>query len=105
MLTLLDWPDYTSSSSESDVDQIITGSGDQPDTSVHSSHSGDHSSSVVPRHKKSPKPAIPTTEDLTAQKIMYLLSEIGTSNLVDRMPPDDRHFLHCDRCTGRLMVV
>jgi len=39
----------------------------------------------------------------TAQKIMHLLDEIGTSNLVDRPPHYGSHFIHCVHCSGRIV--
>lgn len=47
---------------------------------------------------------IPDSVSYTAQKIMHLLDEIGTSNLVER-PIDSNRFLHCSHCSGRLIVL
>lgn len=43
------------------------------------------------------------TEENTAKKIMELLTEIGTSNLIEKSVPDNFH--PCPVCSGRLMTV
>ncbi|XP_067120402.1 golgin subfamily A member 2-like isoform X2 [Centruroides vittatus] len=43
------------------------------------------------------------TEDTTAKKIMELLTEIGTSNLIEKSVTDNFH--PCPLCSGRLMTV
>ena len=44
-------------------------------------------------------------EDNTAQRIMHLLTELGSSNLVHSPSFAERNFLHCPNCTGRLLNV
>ncbi len=44
-------------------------------------------------------------EDNTAQRIMHLLTELGSSNLVEAPSFAERNFLHCTNCTGRLLNV
>lgn len=105
----LDWPDYSSSGSQSDeehipeaTDQSINGvsAGDQLQTIDTEAKANETSS----QPQSTSEPLIPT-EDLTAQRIMHLLNEIGTSNLVERLMYDEKHFLHCNRCLGRLIML
>lgn len=110
MIFYLDWPDYSSSGSQSDEDHIPGTTTDQSFSGVSTSDQlptidtegkANETSSQAQSTSESPIP----TEDLTAQRIMHLLNEIGTSNLVERMMYDERHFLHCNRCLGRLIML
>jgi hypothetical protein len=117
-----DWPDYSSSGSQSDEERISEGAADQPPSSITNGvPAGDQlppndkegranetssSSPSQPHGGTSSDPSlIPSGENATAQRIMHLLNEIGTSNLVERLMYDERHFLHCNRCLGRLIML
>lgn len=107
MILLEDWPDYSSSDEEHHGDNAV----DQPPggapVNAHAladegqRPTGD-APSTLPSSTSGPQGPI---EDATAQRIMHLLNEIGTSNLVERLTYDERHFLHCNRCLGRLIMV
>lgn len=117
-----DWPDYEgeSDSETGSETEVIVASGSSSSTLnqsdlgglvVQPSHSSSMSShweleaSAQPVHP-SPSSNIPVAvSSQTAQKIMHLLDEIGTSNLVDRPPHDSTRFLHCVHCSGRLLVL
>lgn len=117
-----DWPDYEAESESdtgSETEVIVAGDSasssplnlgglaDQPPSHSPgelSSHWNLESQLPLP-HSSIPSYNIPAgTSSETAQKIMHLLDEIGTSNLVDRHPHDVR-FLHCVHCSGRLIVL
>jgi myosin heavy subunit len=123
-----DWPDYEGSGSDSetgsDTEVVIATTAANESTSPSADYSGlvvhpSHSSIVEPtshwEHKHngsavafpSSLPSIPLSPaaSQTAQKIMSLLGEIGTSNLVERTSLDNSHFLHCAHCSGRLIVL
>ena len=116
MLMISDWPDYTSSSGDSDtseVERIVAG---QEVASPHRDHANqDHANpeahtaeaqdTDVAMDTSHPAQWNIPEEDHTAQRIMSLLTEIGTSNLVERTLQEDRHFLHCIHCTGRILHV
>jgi len=124
-----DWPDYedgdTDSETGSETEVIIAGdssdalnqsdvgglavqpSSQLPAASTTMSSHWQFEASAEPVHPSSATSNIPATGSQTAQKIMYLLDEIGTSNIVDR--PLSHHsaarFLHCVHCSGRLIVL
>jgi len=112
-----DWPDYEgeSDSETSSETEVIVAGGSGP---LNQSDDGglvvqpSNPTSVLSPHEASTPPLtsthlsnIPTsvTASQTAQKIMHLLDEIGTSNLVDRPPLYGTHFIHCVHCSGRIM--
>jgi hypothetical protein len=98
-----DWPDYTSDSDAdsdiSEVDAIVTTRADvaQDAMEMEQAISNDEDSGQQQWD-------IPV-EDNTAQKIMHLLSEIGHSNIVEKVPFSERNFLPCACCTGKLQIV
>ncbi|XP_064650352.1 golgin subfamily A member 2-like isoform X2 [Lineus longissimus] len=100
------WPDYTSDSSAdsdiSEVDAIVTTRADvaQDAMQVENVTNENATSSQQERQQWD----IPV-QDNTAQKIMHLLSEIGHSNVVEKVPFTERNFLPCACCTGQLQVV
>lgn len=104
-----DWPDYSSSDDEhhgdSAIDQSPDGApaGAHPQADAAQRPAGDASSALPGTSSSGGSQA--AADDATAQRIMHLLNEIGTSNLVERLSYDERHFLHCNRCLGRLIMV
>jgi len=121
MFTCVDWPDYegeSESETGSETEVIVAGSSSPVNQSdlgglvVQSSHSTSALSShweleasTHPIHSSTSSNIPAAIDSQTAQKIMHLLDEIGTSNLVDRPPPDSARFLHCVHCSGRLIVL
>ena len=71
--------------------------------SPHTPDHPDHPAFTSPSSPSETSSDIPPP-DQTAQKIMHLLTEIGSSNLVN-LPTRDDAFLHCGHCTGYLMTV
>lgn len=132
-MDISDWPDYTSSESdtESEVETIVGGKDDvvhnehvamdsTPDTSDinHTNHSlSNHvdnahvhidsqtqrvrTHSMHSTHSKSPD----DKEEVTAHKILNLLTEIGHSNLVDSASFMEKQFHPCKYCKGRLQIL
>ncbi|CAH1785517.1 unnamed protein product [Owenia fusiformis] len=116
-----DWPDYTSSSSgdsdASEVEAIIGGSAPDADTpppsknkhSHHHHHHHDNHQPDTPQQgtmsEHSEQWNSPQPDNHTAQKIMHLLNEIGNVNQVDRTDFDERNFMPCKCCQGRLQIV
>jgi len=117
-----DWPDYereSDSETGSETEMIVAGGSSSGGTLNQSDLGGlvvqpSHSSSMSSHWEleasappvNSPSSNIPfAVGSQTAQRIMYLLDEIGTSNLVDRPPHDSVRFLHCVHCSGRLIVL
>ena len=115
-----DWPDYegeSDSETGSETEVIVAGDSSlanqsdlggvvfQPSHLSNLSSQWEHEPSAQPLYSF-PSSNIPTaTDSQTAQKIMHLLDEIGTSNLVDRPPHDGARFLHCVHCSGRLIIL
>jgi len=113
-----EWPDYdgeSDSDAGSETEVIVadaSGAVNQSDAgflSIQPSHPSNVSSSSSPHRELDASAAsspfnIPA-DSHTAQKIMHLLDEIGTSNLVDRPPHDATRFLHCVNCSGRLILL
>ena len=100
-----DWPDYTSSDSDaSEVEAIVGGAevaaSPTTPTEIHSKDGLAQPASPTSTDKWN----IPQ-EDHTAQRIMHLLTEIGNSNLVDPNTFSEINFIHCNRCTGRILSV
>ena len=116
-----DWPDYEGDSdSETGSETEVIVAGDS--SSMNQSDLGglvvqpSHLSNTLSSHWEleasaqpvysPPSSNIPAAVDSqTAQKIMYLLDEIGTSNFVDHLPHSSMNFVHCDHCSGRLIVL
>lgn len=123
---LLEWPDYTSSESdsESEVEPIVGGTHDtdsatpteeinqpmltdtpSPDQSLNTEdtdmniHKENHAHGTKHMHRTLPE------EDQTAHRILHLLSEIGHSNLVEKPPFTERNFLPCKFCQGPIHIV
>lgn len=126
----LDWPDYTSSESdtESEVETIIGGK-----DGIHVENENEHvpMDSVTPTeelvnhtnnshienldntdHHKAPVTRSRTHskheevhEEVTAHKILNLLSEIGHSSFVDNMSFMEKQFHPCKYCKGRLQIL
>ncbi|XP_046338569.2 golgin subfamily A member 2-like isoform X3 [Haliotis rufescens] len=121
-----DWPDYTSSESdsESEVEPIVGGTHDtdsatpteeinqpmltdtpSPDQSLNTEdtdmniHKENHAHGTKHMHRTLPE------EDQTAHRILHLLSEIGHSNLVEKPPFTERNFLPCKFCQGPIHIV
>jgi len=122
MCMSVDWPDYegeSGSETGSETEMIVAGGSSstlnqsdlgglvvQPSqlSSALSSH-WELEANTQPLYS-SPSSNIPAAvSSQTAQKIMHLLDEIGTSNLVDRPLHDNARFLHCVHCSGRLIIV
>jgi len=116
-----DWPDYegdSDSETGSETEVIVAGDSSTLNQSdlgglvVQPSHLSNTLSShweleasAQPVYSP-PSSNIPAAVDSqTAQKIMYLLDEIGTSNFVDHLPHSSMNFVHCDHCSGRLIVL
>jgi len=114
-----DWPDYegeSDSESGSETEVIVADGSSSP---LQQSDLGgpvvppSSTSSTTPSHweqEANAQPVHPShipaaVSSQTAQKIMHLLDEIGTSNLVDRLPHDSTRFLHCVHCSGRLIML
>jgi len=111
-----DWPDYegdSDSETSSETEVIVAGGGSISSSSVplnqseglviHPSNETALQAATQPL-VSSPVSNIPAVAGShTAQKIMHLLDEIGTSNLVDRPPPYGTHFIHCVHCSGRIV--
>ncbi|OWF50521.1 golgin subfamily A member 2-like isoform X2 [Mizuhopecten yessoensis] len=117
----VDWPDYTSSESdsESEVEAIVGGQDnftnkevtetmDQPTEhqTTHHHHQHHHhrhhsqtSHDEGHVHTKGPQ------EGQTANKILNLLTEIGHSTLVDRPNDIDHNFLPCKYCKGKVQII
>ena len=115
----IDWPDYSSGSDSdserSEVEAIIGG----PDSL------DDSSSSATPSHPGAPtlqgahgtpeasymldpprhSPAYDAPEDHTAQQIMSLLNELGTSNIVEESTQLEYSVFRCNNCIGRPHIV
>ncbi|XP_076454481.1 golgin subfamily A member 2-like [Babylonia areolata] len=130
-----EWPDYTSSDSDADseVEPIVGGAEIPPspssDTSTPPSllpNSADHAHSHA--HHPHPQgrrrthsthstashrsgaesgagPGSLPEDDETAHRILNLLSEIGHSNLVNKLSFTERNFLPCKYCKGAVQVV
>ncbi|KAK3088299.1 hypothetical protein FSP39_017253 [Pinctada imbricata] len=102
-----DWPDYTSSESdsESEVETIVGGKNSiSPATPVNE----EEITPVVTEHETSKHiNQVPVAQtDNTANKILNLLSEIGHSNLVDHPTTCiDHNFLPCKYCKGKVQIV
>lgn len=114
---VIDWPDYSSESSDdSQVEPIVGGSTSDISTPPHSSrHSNKLSANPLTSSTPAPNrdisqgstlqsPDIPN-EDHTAQKIMHLLSELGSSNVLDRTSFIEKSYVNCSHCSGRLQTV
>ncbi|KAL4219452.1 putative golgin subfamily A member 2-like protein 5 [Mactra antiquata] len=118
-----DWPDYTSSESdtESEVETIVGG---KDDVHVHDNHGTpvamessddiEHSNTSVNSHHHTIDNSVvhnthsniqEGTEEVTAHKILNLLSEIGHSNLVDNLSFMEKQFHPCKYCKGRLQIL
>lgn len=140
-----DWPDYTSSESETEseveaisvndvsdeVGNIDPDAHDLPDEHGqvdYSSHannqwSDDHNSDQTNAHclhhhhnhhhhheephtnRSRTHSKQEVTEEVTAHKILSLLSEIGQSNLVDSLSFMEKQFHPCKYCKGRLQIL
>ena len=83
---------------------LPTASPDKTQTTSSATTSPDSSSHSIKHNNNSRQLNIPA-EDETAQRIMHLLSEIGNSNMVEKMAFSDRNFVNCAHCTGKLMLV
>jgi hypothetical protein len=112
-VVVADWPNYDEgnhSDSGSEVDSSLRSSSAAEQYSrVNAGHVSEstHSESAPSFEHTSLYPKlrnIPETASYTAQKIMHLLDEIGTSNLVERSL-DSNRFLHCSHCIGRLISL
>jgi len=112
--TAEDWPDYSESSSESENEALTHHHADVHTHTHTHNHTDNHTHDAPdypPLHSshQSLYPPPPSSgsggEDLTAHRIMTLLNEIGTSNVIERCVYDDRCFIHCERCTGPLQVL
>ena len=112
IFTLVDWPDYTSSESdtESEVEAIVSGKDnispripseeEQTTPTMSEQEVTKHIHVPVAQHV-----AVPQTDN-TANKILNLLSEIGHSNLVDHPTTCiDHNFLPCKYCKGQVQIV
>ncbi|XP_033732612.1 golgin subfamily A member 2-like isoform X1 [Pecten maximus] len=122
----VDWPDYTSSESdsESEVEAIVGGQDNlrnkevsemmEPPTehepTQHSLHHHHHQH----HHRHQGQPAheenhvhnnVAPQEGQTAHKILNLLTEIGHSTLVDRPNDIDHNFLPCKYCKGQVQII
>ena len=101
-----EWPDLTESDSDDSAVEAIVGN---------TTPGGDGETITrVDQSKSSPPQPPPAThldnklnipEDNTAQRIMHLLTELGSSNLVNSPSFAERNFLHCPNCTGRILNV
>lgn len=130
-----EWPDYTSSESdaESEVEPIIGGAEIPPSPSSETSappsllpdsadlsHKPGHTHSQAHHHGRhrthstgshsvggggSVAGSVVQEEDETAHRILSLLSEIGHSNLVNKLSFTERNFLPCKYCKGAVQVV
>ncbi|XP_060068049.1 golgin subfamily A member 2-like isoform X2 [Ylistrum balloti] len=125
----VDWPDYTSSESdsESEVEAIVGGQDnlgnkevsdimDQPTDhqTSHHDHPHPHHHHQHHHHHHHGQPAndeghvhnkaVPQ-EGQTAHKILNLLTEIGHSTLVDRQSDVDHNFLPCKYCKGQVQII
>ena len=117
-----DWPDYegdSDSETGSETEVIVAGDSspsNQSDLGGLVVQPSSHLSSTLSSHwelEASAQPVDPPPSSnipaavgsQTAQKIMYLLDEIGTSNLVDHPPHHSARFLHCVHCSGRLIIL
>ncbi len=102
-----EWPDLTESDSDDSAVEAIVG-----DNQSTSQGSGAQSK-ANPAPSTPPPPPYPATsssstqsnipDENTAQRIMHLLTELGSSNLVQSPSFAERNFLHCPNCTGRLL--
>lgn len=101
MISILDWPVYTSSeSSDSEVESIVA-----------VEHAADKdvlaTQSAMTKHVSDVSEASCDTGghgiDPTAQKIMHLLSEISSTMNMDSNT--DKHFLHCSHCNGPIICL
>lgn len=112
-----DWPDLEDGNSCSETEELTTAedtalsNGDQlqsavigPDgfATVLPSSSSSHSNAEIAMPSSELFNIPDSSASYTAQKIMHLLDEIGTSNLVERSI-NSRRFLHCSHCSGRLI--
>lgn len=71
-------------------------------------HHGRHPPHSVASHASStshPSGFAVQEEDETAHRILNLLSEIGHSNMVDKLPFTERNFLPCKYCKGAVQIV
>lgn len=124
-----DWPDYTSSESdtESEVEPIVGGveippspasdastpptlHPDAADEANHGhSHAHHHHHHHDRHHNHSESHSVAGSavqdDDQTAHRILNLLSEIGHSNLVQQLSFTDRNFLPCKYCKGAVQIV
>jgi len=123
MCIVADWPDYEAESDSetgSETEVIVAGGSSGPSnqsdlgglvvqpsnpSSAVSSHWELESSALLPQSSSPYNIPSAAADSQTAQKIMHLLDEIGTSNLVDRPPHDSTRFLHCVHCSGRLVIL
>ncbi|XP_052790929.1 golgin subfamily A member 2-like [Mya arenaria] len=128
-----DWPDYTSSESdtESEVETIVGGKDDVPmshEETNERSHTDatptenmnvsqesmvSHTVNDVNNHAHNFSERVDNLkhsknevkEDMTAHKILNLLSEIGHSSFVDNMTFLEKQFHPCKYCKGRLQIL
>jgi len=104
----VDWPNYdaeSDSETSSETEVIVTGGSGPLNQSDLGGLVVEPSSQWHTHSSPSTIPATTTSisSSQTAQKIMHLLDEIGTSNLVDRPPYYGTHFIHCLHCSGRII--
>ena len=99
-----DWPDYSSDDSDtSEVEPILGGASD---TSSHDSPAAgvSHDEGRSPSHSAAVS-ATTSPSDFTAQRILHLFTELGTSNVLETSTSVymEHSFIHCSQCTGRLL--
>ena len=103
-----EWPDLTQSDSDDSAVEAIVGNrtiGDDSETVSVATADESKSSSSPPPPATHLDNKLNIPEDNTAQRIMHLLTELGSSNLVHSPSFAERNFLHCPNCTGRLLNV
>ncbi|XP_013386833.1 golgin subfamily A member 2 isoform X2 [Lingula anatina] len=100
-----DWPDYGSSSSDSDVSEVEAVIAGSPSSSKTESKSTPAASSPNPAAKNPEQQSTWTPQDETAHKIMHLLNELGNPNMVQNVAFSERNFHPCTHCKGRLLSL
>lgn len=98
----LDWPDYDSSS-ESEVEPILAEDGSVL-TPERKSHKVRDLSSPAASPSSPGSPGSPGN-DSTAQRIMHLLTELGSPHVVGPAHYEYRHVIQCTNCKGQLLIV